>query len=729
MKKITLFLALIFYQTVFSQSLSVFNLDTIGFPHLKAKFFAFDAAGNQITNLSITDFQVLENSEQRKVTYVSCPQPKPPQALSSVLTIDISGSMSGNNLLLAKEAAKAWLDGLPLGKSECAITSFDHSNYLNQDFTTDKNSLLNAVNSLQAKGGTNYDAALIEQTAGSLIITKNSKHKRVVVFLSDGVPNKPPISSDIISEANSQNVTIYSVILGMNCPQSMRDVSEQTGGMWYENVRTVEEARIIYQKILQTAQGGDPCRIEWESLISCLSNSVSVEIKLLLNGTKSNLAYQYPYKSTAKLEYNPPIIRLLNAAPGIKVEKKLTVTARNMPFNVSNITSTNAAFDINPKSFSLKIDQSIELTVMFVPPDSGYTYTKFNFINDVCESKFYVSGGFPTKVPKIRTLKLIHPNGGETFVVGSDTVITWDGVLPTDKVTLEYSTNNGKNWIFITDTARKLSYKWRVPKTPSKQCLARVTAKSSNIYVYIDMVLIPGGTFFMGNTGTYKGEADETPVHEVTISKDFMMSRTEITQYQYEDVMGKNPSYFKDDNLPVENISWLDAVEFCNKLSQKEGLEPCYSGSGSSISCNWNASGYRLPTEAEWEYACRAGTTTDFYSGNLKNEGFTPLDTNLDLIGWYSGNAVNSTYEVALKGPNAYGLFDMSGNVWEWCWDAYVKYSSASVIDPQTPTGSYRILRGGSWNYYSQNCRSSSRTSYFPSKPSWHFGLRIVKNL
>jgi formylglycine-generating enzyme len=179
------------------------------------------------------------------------------------------------------------------------------------------------------------------------------------------------------------------------------------------------------------------------------------------------------------------------------------------------------------------------------------------------------------------------------------------------------------------------------------------------------------------------------------------MARTEVTQEQYEAVMGSNPSNFKGPDLPVERVTWYEAVEYCNELSRQEGLDPCYSGSGASMLCDFTANGYRLPTEAEWEYACRAGTETDFHTGNMTHSGSSPLDPALDRAGWYFGNSGSTTHPVGEKEPNAFGLYDMHGNVWEWCWDWYASdyYASSPAEDPRGPaSGSDRVVRGGSWD-------------------------------
>ena len=221
--------------------------------------------------------------------------------------------------------------------------------------------------------------------------------------------------------------------------------------------------------------------------------------------------------------------------------------------------------------------------------------------------------------------------------------------------------------------------------------------------VELVMVKIPAGTFEMGNNS---GDPDEKPVHHVTISKDFYIGIHEITQAQWQAVMGNNPSYMKWDSLPMENVSWNDCQEFITKLNQMDHGT------------------FRLPTEAEWEYACRAGTTTDFYWGN----------ENIDNYAWYFDNSSSYTQdsgsnsqEVAMKLPNNFGVFDMSGNIYEWCNDWYGDYTSKSVVDPMgNQSGSYRVMRGGSWETTAWYCRSSDRTSYFPKYSGRGLGFRIM---
>jgi len=234
----------------------------------------------------------------------------------------------------------------------------------------------------------------------------------------------------------------------------------------------------------------------------------------------------------------------------------------------------------------------------------------------------------------------------------------------------------------------------------------------------ITFVSIPGGTFQMGSTTGY---SNEQPVHQVTVSA-FQIGRYEITQAQYQAMMGTNPSRFTGDlNRPAEQVSWYDAVIFCNKLSESAGLQPCYNLS--TFACDFTKSGFRLPTEAEWEYACRAGTATKYYTGDATSD--------LKRAGWYISNSGNTTHPVGQKEANAFGLYDMHGNVREWCNDYYfsIYYSqSENATNPQGPqTGSYRVLRGGSWDNYDRYCRSANRHTDYPYYRHYTIGFRVIR--
>ena len=220
-------------------------------------------------------------------------------------------------------------------------------------------------------------------------------------------------------------------------------------------------------------------------------------------------------------------------------------------------------------------------------------------------------------------------------------------------------------------------------------------------------VLIPAGTFMMGSPANEKDRFGDEQQHQVTISRPFNLQTTPVTQGQWERVMGDNPSYFKEcgEDCPVEQVSWGDAQEFITKLNQMEKTDK-----------------YRLPTEAEWEYACRAGSTTRFCFGND--------EAGLGEYGWYRDNFRGKTHPVGKKKPNAWGLYDMHGNVWEWCQDWYGEYPAGSVSDPTGPhSGTYRVLRGGSWYEDARSARSALLDSGDPDNRDNDTGFRVARAL
>jgi formylglycine-generating enzyme required for sulfatase activity len=246
----------------------------------------------------------------------------------------------------------------------------------------------------------------------------------------------------------------------------------------------------------------------------------------------------------------------------------------------------------------------------------------------------------------------------------------------------------------------------------------------------MQMVNVPGGSFQMGSPDGV-GYSDERPVHSVTLTG-FRMGKYEVTQAQYLAVTGSSPSYFSGTNLPVETVTWYDAVEFCNKLSVADGFTPVYTITGrnpasgypitsATVTHDMTKNGYRLPTEAEWEYAARGGNGSP---GGYTYSGSDDVGT----VAWYSGNAGSTTHTVGTKAANGLGLYDMSGNVWEWSQDRYGSYGSGSQSDPTgASSGARRVGRGGGWGGDAGGCRSAVRGSGGPDYRYEIIGFRVLR--
>jgi formylglycine-generating enzyme required for sulfatase activity len=247
--------------------------------------------------------------------------------------------------------------------------------------------------------------------------------------------------------------------------------------------------------------------------------------------------------------------------------------------------------------------------------------------------------------------------------------------------------------------------------------------------VTLEMRYIAPGVFLMGSPADEPTRDDDEARHEVTLTRGYWISIYEVSETIWSAVMGEEPT---SSLLPKSDVTWSDAVEFCNVLSALKGLTPAYAMVDSVWTWQPEANGYRLPTEAEWEYACRAGTTTATANGPLTTPRCEPLDPSLNAMAWYCGNSDGDgsycRHPVGLKQPNTWGLYDMHGNVSEWCWDWYGPYPTEPIVDPLgSATGYYHVIRGGDFASLAQDCRSARRYPYYLNWPILSIGVRVVR--
>ncbi len=277
-----------------------------------------------------------------------------------------------------------------------------------------------------------------------------------------------------------------------------------------------------------------------------------------------------------------------------------------------------------------------------------------------------------------------------------------------EKKAAEVKIKESTPWVRVAQRAVPYEEK-KAAEVKINEDIPKVEPKAFTTSIGMEFVYIPPGTFMMGSPPNEPGRVDNEKQHRVTLTKGFYLQTTEVTQGLWENVMGNDPSYFKEcgDDCPVEQVSWHDAQDFISELNKRERLE--------------GTDRYRLPTEAEWEYACRAGTTGKYYFGND--------ETMLREYAWYAKNSVYETHPVRQRKPNKWGLYDMHGNVWEWCQDWYGDYRSGSVTNPRGPfTGEHRVLRGGSW-YGNQELARCAYRSIFGTPTNCYtiIGFRLAR--
>lgn len=308
-----------------------------------------------------------------------------------------------------------------------------------------------------------------------------------------------------------------------------------------------------------------------------------------------------------------------------------------------------------------------------------------------------------------------------TLSVGSLSAAVPAGTIPVNDlptgshtVTVRYEDGKTESYSVLVPAGGAASVSFTYVPAPKAAPVQRAPGNSIRGEIYVQ-----GGTFQMGST---TGDDDEMPVRSVTISSYWMM-KTEVTQWDYTVLMGKNPSQSKGDDRPVESVTWFDAVVYANKLSEQDGLMPAYRISGTTVDWDLSANGWRLPTEAEWEYAARGGASSRGYRYAGGNDPGT--------VGWYIGNSKDSTTNpVAKKVANELGLHDLSGNVWEWCWDWYGSYSGDNMMNPAGPdSGTDRVSRGGRWYSGETDLRSANRGKFAPGTNYYGLGFRLVRSI
>ena len=318
---------------------------------------------------------------------------------------------------------------------------------------------------------------------------------------------------------------------------------------------------------------------------------------------------------------------------------------------------------------------------------------------------------------------------------GSSVELTWDEVSGADHYNIYRSSiPDADVW---GEPVAQVSEPFHSEIASPDKYFYRVTAVdlSDGQFTYV-----PGGTFIMGDT-IDDGIGNEIPAHSVTLSS-FFIGKYEVSQSEYSAIMGSNPAsgYGVGDNYPVYEVSWYSMLKYCNLRSLAENLSPCYTISGSTnpadwgivpgsnnatwniAICNWNANGYRLPTEAEWEYAVRGATTSPDYLYAGSNS--------INAVAWYYDNAGGSSHPVGTKALNGIGTYDMSGNLWEVCWDWYSTsyYGSSPSNDPTGPvSGTYRVKRGGGWFHTDFYSRVANRTNFYPSGNTRYDGFRLCR--
>ncbi|MFN8361159.1 MAG: choice-of-anchor D domain-containing protein [Candidatus Kapaibacterium sp.] len=470
----TLFLCLTSLITMNAQSVSLFNIDASGFPTVKAKFFAFDAANKQ-QRPSKSELTITENGQPRTITSVTCP-PDTIKSLSVCIMVDTYGY---GLIKLAQAGTQRLINYLLPPKDEIAITIMNQGVQIHQDFTSDTAKATASVNSIPGASGVDVQSMFYSPyTGGVPFISGRKSDKKILILVSDlHCPKLTLDEARFYQDAAKKNISVYAVLLGTTDYSGLFNrVAAKTGGKVFEMVRTEAQITNIFQEI-EHIEHHIPCEINWTNEAACLAGKKNVELSW--QSSKSFADYSPPVIAIANLQVEPAIIAFGKRLPTTTNDRTITLTSQNADFTITGIIRKygSADFKVVNTTFPLSIPKNTSktITLQFAPSDSSLNYASFEILTDKCPGAFSAYGGFKIKKTSASTLKLTKPNGGEVFTVGSDTLITWEGIAPTDTVSLEFSADNGETWKLLTTKATGLKYSWQnVPMPPSAKCLVRV---------------------------------------------------------------------------------------------------------------------------------------------------------------------------------------------------------------------------------------------------------------
>lgn len=474
--------------TLSAQSFTVFSPESAYFPLIKAKFYALGKDGRPLTELKAEDFTVREGGVERDVESVIFPKENDFVPVSAVLTVDVSGSMTmDGRIFLAQEAARDWVNTIALDVSECAISSFDDNSYVNHDFTHSRSKLLSAVQTLKPLNGTDYDKGFIAPMTGALSVARRGQHRRVVVFLTDGLGGGSERS--IIEAARKDSITVYCITLGMKMPPILQKIADSSNGAWFENIQSRDELLAIYRRILFQTQNIKPGTITWASKAGCtLSREAVMTLNSPNNRTTSDRAtsnrstgdggnamtttihYTAPNTSLVRLAPSPRSLTFRDVGVGNSQGQRITLRATYQPVTILGIETNNPRFTIGGITFPVRLesDEATTFTVGFAGQDSVPQVGRIDVRTDLCAPvSIFARATYGNRAAaQLQQMHLTLPEGGSTLYSGADTVIAWSGLMPSDNVALDYSLDVGATWLPITPSANGLRSPWRVPPVP-----------------------------------------------------------------------------------------------------------------------------------------------------------------------------------------------------------------------------------------------------------------------
>lgn len=471
---------------IYGQTFHIYDVETDNYPLLKAKFFVTDNDNVQIKSLVPAEFTIFENQVERFVRDIECDDEPAFNRISTILTIDVSGSMNGTRLDWVKSAGKQWIEQMDSLNEETAITTFDDEALLYSDFKINKTLLLSSLASLEIRNGTNYKNAFLDPYAGALDVARRAEYKPVIIFLTDGVGLSDFKTSDVIQTAENLGAIIYAISIDIALPEEMRIVSEATGGQYFENIDSQEKLEEVYNLIRQVAINTSPCEISWYTE-GCLLGR-QAEFKYIPLNLKKNISFDTPGDVFPEFEYiNDQFASFECNKPSEYIYK---LKAKNGEIIVNGVFKKSgnescSDFSVNIMNrnlpFNLQKDSVLEIRVRYTPSNNNYKFCEFEIDASTClNNELYAVGNCLDSPPTNILLNVKKPNGGEVLKANTIERVLWNGSSKDNDLIVEYSLDSGNSWSFINNGKLYNNTKWNVPNIESNNCLIKVKQMSSD---------------------------------------------------------------------------------------------------------------------------------------------------------------------------------------------------------------------------------------------------------
>ncbi len=447
------------------------------YPSLKLRFFAYSADGELIVNPDRNNYALSDNGAALNINSIKC---EFSDIIKSSLVLSLDKALSlGDDSQLYMKLAKRIFDTLSFlmceKDNEIAVTSFDTRSFLNHDFSNNYTSLSRAINAIPSSTSSSINKGFIYNLLGSLNIAKLGSSKRSIIIATQGVADFQV--NNIAEIAIRDSISIFFIYFGSKAPAEIIELCKSTNGVCFDNITNLDDITPLVNSLFYLVRGSEPCSIDFIGNYDCSENH-TIRLTDNSSGYFDEFNFDVIDKDKPTIQSNPSYLSYSSVPIGQSLTQDITITAINSDITINSIQTENPLFSIvagavaNP--FVLSKNQSHTISIRYSPLDSAIVFTRLIIESNACSgNEIYITGGFPNRPPKVKTIEIVNPKCGETLVVGDTIDIRWHGLLPKDIIQLEYSINDGKNWHALAKNVENLSYRWVVPDMETNNLLIR----------------------------------------------------------------------------------------------------------------------------------------------------------------------------------------------------------------------------------------------------------------